>query len=76
MVSRGILYNTTSDISKFTEISQAAAVASDIWGVLKYHEQFLHVSISNLALVPWGMGFLICHYFKTIIMLYICVCFL
>ena len=29
--------NTASDISKFTKISRAAA-ASDIWGVLKYHE--------------------------------------
>ena len=30
--------NTASDISKFTKISRAAAAASDIWGVLKYHE--------------------------------------
>ena len=27
-----------SDISKFTKISRAVAVASDIWGVLKYRE--------------------------------------
>ena len=27
-----------SDISEFTKISQAAVAASDIWGVLKYHE--------------------------------------
>ena len=42
-VSRGGTYNTfgtntASDISKFTKISRAAAAASDIWGVLKYHE--------------------------------------
>ena len=30
--------NTASDISKFAKISRAAATASDIWGVLKYHE--------------------------------------
>ena len=30
--------NTASDISKFTKISQTAAAASDISGVLKYHE--------------------------------------
>ena len=30
--------NTASDISKLTDISRAAAAASDIWGVLKYHE--------------------------------------
>ena len=30
--------NTASDISKFTKISRAAGAASDIWGVLKYHE--------------------------------------
>ena len=30
--------NTASHISKFTKISRAAAAASDIWGVLKYHE--------------------------------------
>ena len=37
--------NTVSDIiSKFTKISRAAAAASDIWRVLKYHER---VFISN-----------------------------
>ena len=30
--------NTARDISKFTKITLAAAAASDIWGVLKYHE--------------------------------------
>ena len=30
--------NTASDISKFTKISRAAAAASDIKGVLQYHE--------------------------------------
>ena len=29
--------NTASDISEFTKISRAVT-ASDIWGVLKYHE--------------------------------------
>jgi len=31
--------NKASEISKFTKIPQAAVAASDIWGVLKYHEQ-------------------------------------
>ena len=30
--------NTANDISKFTKISRAAAAASHINGVLKYHE--------------------------------------
>jgi len=29
------------DISKFTKISRAPAAATDIWGVLKYHEPVL-----------------------------------
>ena len=38
MVSRGIWDKYCECISKFTKISQATAAASDIWGVLKYHE--------------------------------------
>ena len=41
MVSRGIWVKYSKCISKFTKISQATAVASDIWGVLKYHEPVL-----------------------------------
>ena len=32
------IWDKYRDILKFTKISRAAAAASDIWGVLKYHE--------------------------------------
>ena len=48
-VSRDVWYITASDISKFIKISRAAATASDIWGVLKYHEP---IFISNTPKKP------------------------
>ena len=47
--------NTVSDISKFTKISRAAAAASDIWRVLKYHER---VFISNTPKKPCYVSFI------------------
>ena len=49
--------NTVSDISKFTKIPRpaAAAAASDIWRVLKYHEL---VFISNTPKKPCYFSFI------------------
>ena len=48
--------NTASDISKFTKISRAAAAASNVWVVLKYHEP---VFIQNTPKKPCCFLFLV-----------------
>ena len=45
-----------SDISKLNKMSRAAAAASDIWGVLKYHEP---VFIPNAPKKPCCLLFIL-----------------